>query len=360
MKISTHKIISAVMSLFIVVLASAQVNTERDVPTSVQEPGSAPFEMAPPNVSSSRGQSVAISGNMDDYAMHDEYMMDQMMMEEYGLRGPEFLGPGRKIFVMPATEIEIGDHLDIERDIRVMSHIFDRVLKKPVNKLGGVFTVMDDFFGRDSRVTQVIYLDGYGALFFMNVDFALVGPPQPSRAEEPNEPGELVDTTWQQAERELYAPPGVGTRRSGVGRRRSEGDRQRSQYDAGKVELLKKNLVETLKHAANIRALKADESVVLTIVGRSINSGLRYYMGEPAGSGWIYKSGKWVPAAEAQKAVSHLSSPPSVLTIRAKKADIDAFSTGELDFDKFYERTQLMANWSGSVVATRAGMSMMR
>ncbi|MBC8217749.1 MAG: hypothetical protein H8E73_04735 [Planctomycetes bacterium] len=41
-----------------------------------------------------------------------------------------------------------------------------------------------------------------------------------------------------------------------------------------------------------------------------------------------------------------------VLTIRAKKSDIDAFSKGELDFNKFYERTQLLANWSGSTGTT--------
>ena len=43
---------------------------------------------------------------------------------------------------------------------------------------------------------------------------------------------------------------------------------------------------------------------------------------------------------------------PSVLTIRAKKSDIDAFSKGELDFNTFYERTQLLANWSGSTRTT--------
>ncbi len=357
MKISTRTIISSVVaSLFVAAMAPAQMDYAMDESTPIQQPASASGNSGPTDVPSSQEPVMAAASNM-----YEEAMYDDMMQEEYGMDGLSRMpfGTGRKIFVIPSTQIEIDGHIVIERDVRVMSHILDRVLRKPVNKLGGVFTVMDDFFGVNSRVTQVVYLDGYGALFFMNVDFALVGPPQPSQAKEPNEPGDKVDTTWQQAERELYAPPGFGAGRSVAGRR-SGGRRQRSQYDAGKVELLKKNLVETLKHAANIRTLKADESVVLTIVGRSINSGLRYYMGEPADSGWIFKSGKWVPAAGAQKAVSHLSSPPSVLTIRAKKSDIDAFSKGELNFDKFYERTQLMANWSGSVVATRTGMDMMR
>jgi len=318
------------MSLFVGVLASAQVNSTGNVPVSMQEPSSAPGRMVPPP-----GESVAVAGNMYEDAMYDE-----MMMEEYG--GPMVFGRmpfGRDIFIIPSTQNKIEDHLAIERDIRVMSHIFDRMLKKPVNKLGGVFTVMDDFFGRDSRVTQVIYLDGYGAVFFMDVDFALVGPPKSTQLFEPNEPKEKVDSTWEQAERELYAPPRATRSRRTTGRSEQE-------YDAGKVELLKKNLVETLKHAANIRALKSDESVILTIVGKAIAPTAVARRGSRID--WVFSSGTWIPASNDSTAASHPSIPPSVLTIRAKKSDIDAFSKGDLDFDAFYARTQLLANWSGT------------
>ena len=249
----------------------------------------------------------------------------------------------RQIFVIPAAEIERDDHLAIERDIHVMSHIFDRVLKKPVNRIGGVFTVMDDFFGRDSHVTQVIYADGYGAMFFMDVDFALVGPPPAPEAKEPNEPDERVDTAWKQAERELYAPPNVT-------RGRGTESRPEPEYDAEKVELLKKNLIETLKHAANIRALKSDESVILTVTGRAIMSTKTVHRGK--GVEWVFNSGRWLLLTGDPKIASYPMLPPSVLTIRAKKSDIDAFSKGELDFNTFYERAQLLANWSGSAGAT--------
>jgi hypothetical protein len=219
-----------------------------------------------------------------------------------------------------------------------MSHIFDRILKKPVNKLGGVFTVMDDFFGRDSRVTKVIYLDGFGVLFFMDVDFALVGPPKSPQVNEPNEPKEQVDTIWKQAEQELYAPS-----RASRSRRRTNHSEQ--QYDAGKVELLKKNLVETLKHAANIGALKANESVILTISGKITSPTTVLAGGNPAG--WNFSSGRWIYTSNESKDAAYPWFPPSVLTIRAKKSEIDAFSKGELDFDAFYSRVQILANWSG-------------
>ena len=32
---------------------------------------------------------------------------------------------------------------------------------------------------------------------------------------------------------------------------------------------------------------------------------------------------------------------PTIMTIRAKRSDVDAFSKGQLDFDKFGERVQI-------------------
>ena len=98
--------------------------------------------------------------------------------------------------------------------------------------------------------------------------------------------------------------------------------------------------------AANIRALKSDESVTLTIVGKAIAPTAVVRRGGRVG--WVFDSGKWIPASEGSTARSRPSIPPSVLTIRAKKSDIDAFSKGDMDFDAFYARTQLLANWSGT------------
>jgi hypothetical protein len=242
-------------------------------------------------------------------------------------------GTGRKAFIIPAAEINREDHLAIERDIRVMSHIFDRVLKKP-QMLGGVFKVMDDFFGRDSHVTEVLYLDGYGALFFMEVNFMLVGTSDAPEKKEPNEPQEHVDSIWRRAEDELYSPQDLN---------RNSRSRSEQAYDADKVEVLETNLVETLKHAANIQALKPDDRVILTVVGRA---------GPPAivvqrsyGYSLSRSRGSYRTTAPQTRGKQTPSVSPSVMTIRAKKSDIDAFSKGELDFDRFRERTQIFTHW---------------
>lgn len=237
-------------------------------------------------------------------------------------------GTDRKVFIIPASEIKKEDHLAIERDMHVMSHIFDRVLTRP-HMIGGVFTVMNDFFGRDSHVTQVIYLDGYGALFFMEVNLPLLAPPESPKEKEPMEAEEQVDKIWKQAEQELFSPQELK-------KSRESGSKQ--EYDAEKVEALKRNLIEVLKHAANIQALKSDDLVILNVTGRA---------SQPAtavrrSTSYPYSSSRGTYRTNAPATTRAVSFSPSVVTIRVKKADIDAFSKGELDFARFHERTQII------------------
>jgi hypothetical protein len=240
----------------------------------------------------------------------------------------------RRIFVIPANPITKADHLAMERDMHIMSHIFDQALKKP-QMIGGVFTVMDDFFGRDSRVTEVIYLDGYGALFFMEVNLALTGPSE-SEVEEPQEAEDHVDATWRRAELELYAPQHL---------RRNREDPSGQVYDAEKVKVLKSNLIESLKHATNIQALRPDDAVILTVVGTTYPSAVSFgqlpvKVRRGDRDEWYFSDGHWRWRAAPDSArTSWLSL--AVLTIRAKKADIDSFSKGEKDFDAFCERIQV-------------------
>ena len=170
-----------------------------------------------------------------------------------------------------------------------------------------------------------MYVQGYGALFLTKVDFPLSPPPQAQQEKETKE--EDVDPIWEQMKREMYTPEEA--------RRSRTDDRPEEKYDAEKVENLKTTLIKALKHAANIRNLKPDESVILTVTGKVSQSGPlvtrvnidghnRYITTEPAGA-----------------ATGSFS--PTVLTIRAKKADIDAFAKGKLSFDQFHQKTQLIS-----------------
>ena len=74
-----------------------------------------------------------------------------------------------------------------------MSHIFDKIFQGP-RLIEGMFRDYGEFFGRESRATQAIYLQGYGTLFLLEVDFPFSPPPKSTTKEE--QPEE-TDSVWQ-------------------------------------------------------------------------------------------------------------------------------------------------------------------
>jgi hypothetical protein len=321
--------VAAVMSLLINNITPAQRPSQAGESRPVQV-GSANAEpVSEASVDTTPTAPYPYGEMMEDYGEYEyEMMMEMEDMGQYRLPDPS-LRTGRKVFVIPATEIKTEDYLAIERDMHVMSLIFDRALRKP-QMIGGVFTVLEDFFGRDSHLTEAIYLDGYGALFFMEVNFALLGPTESQEEKKLKEDEEQIDQIWKRAEQELYSPQDLNiNRRTGSVR----------EYEAEKVENLKNTLITVLKHAANIQALKSDELVVLTIFGRASQSERTSGRLSRSSRG---RSGYGTIRSAGAKASSFST---TVVTIRTKKSDIDAFSKGELDFDQFHERTQIITHW---------------
>jgi hypothetical protein len=188
-----------------------------------------------------------------------------------------------------------------------------------------------------------MYLQGYGALFLMKVDFPLSPPPQ-AREEKETKKGEEGDPVWDQMRREIYEPEKVDRIR--------RTDRSESKYDAEKVENLKTTLIKALKHAANIRSLKPDESVILTITGRGEATGRKIASARvlPERNEILVQErtadGKMITKLVQGTSLDALDdlrlSSPAILTIRAKKSDIDEFAKGDLDLDKFRQRTQML------------------
>jgi hypothetical protein len=307
--------VAAVMSLLITNIMPAQRTSQPGVsrPAQVGPVGSVPAAPA--------GERGSMAPNNE---MMDEYEMMMEMEEPYNL-SRSLPMTGRRVFIVPTAEIEIEDYVEIERDMEVMSLIYDRALKKP-QMIGGVFTVLEDFFGRNSHVTEAIYLDGYGALFFMEVNFALFGSSQSKQKEAPKEAEERVDQIWKRAEQELYSPQELN---------RNRGSGSSREYDPEKVENLKATLITVLKHAANIKALKSDELVVLTILGKATRPS-RAIVG---------RSGRRNLRTTKSVRAKTIHYVGTVVNIRAKKADIDAYSKGELDFDRFHERIQIFTHW---------------
>jgi len=241
-------------------------------------------------------------------------------------------GRAGTVLVIPTAETTAEDIATIMEDMSVMSRILDKKLSQSHTVSGhfyGSFGFSRGFpFSWGSHGTEGIYLDGYGALFFIKVDFPLA--PVPEAVEEEIEE-EAADLVWEQARQEIFEPMDVRRGRDYLRREEEQ------EYDAEKVKELKDKLIKALKHAANIQNLKPNEWIILTVVGETEQTGevivSRIYT--------VIKGDDITADLPLPLPIEAGFSSPTVLIIRVKKSDAEAFSKGELDFDQFRQRVQI-------------------
>jgi hypothetical protein len=245
---------------------------------------------------------------------------------------------GEAVLVIPSTLMKPEELLAITEDMNIMARIFNKQLKNANliqnRNYDGYFYALKSgidrgvltniFDGRDSLATETMYLEGFGALFLMKVGFPLIAPPKVEEKE--SEDG--TDKVWQQTKKEIYMPHLV--------KKSSVPTLSLQPYDPAKVEKLKKTLISALKHASNIRALKQDQWVILTVTGSVTNE-----------LGMVFLDGQNIEVKLDENGLATTASPlPAVLTICVKKSDIDAFAKGELDFENFRQRTKIFTTFA--------------
>ncbi|MHC4659631.1 MAG: hypothetical protein ACYS83_10735 [Planctomycetota bacterium] len=242
----------------------------------------------------------------------------------------QYGGAGR-VLVIPTEETKVQDIITIMEDLSVMSRILDKKLRDADLCRDCGFFYGSSFLDWNAPVTKSIYLEGYGVLFLKKVGFPLSPASKPKNGEEA---AEGIDLVWEQARREMYF--GRDVRRH----RRKKGSSK--EYDAKKVEELKNTLFESLRHAANIRNLKPEEWIIVTVTG---SGGLG---GENVG---VFQSRTQVNVEDKEEKVVRQFgglalneagfSSSTVMTIRVRKMSVDGFAKGEADFDEFREQVQI-------------------
>lgn len=263
-------------------------------------------------------------------------LTDTGYLELFGLTDP---GDRQKVCVLPQDGAKGEDLAITIRDAQVMSRILDHVLKRP-RWIGGVFYDYGDFFQEDSHPIQATYVQGYGVMFFVEVDFPLVQTPKAEQEQQPAEAEEgHVDTVWRQAELGMLSSA-------------KSGDPQQLDSPGVKAEHLKTELTKVLRHASNIRNMKAEEWVVISVTGEGHSEeGLAFFMAytitphlseEGQVGVEVRVDGREVSDAnEVEAYYLRLNYPQSsVLTLRAKKSDVDAFGKGKLDYEEFLQRVE--------------------
>ena len=292
-----------------------------------------------------------------------------------------------QVTIIPSAQVQPRQFATLSEDVRIMLHIIEDGLEPAREGEAGLFMDFGDFFGREQKEPQAIYIQGYGALFLLETNLRLaLGPPRSQQSNESpgDEPG--GDPVWRRAKEKLY--PSIGMRRS------------QQQAPPRTLDDVKADLIQTLKHASNIRGIDPNEWVIVMVAsplqlqsaggygmggygGSGGYSGDGYGMGGYGGasgqsSGGMMGGGMGASGATAGRTGSGASggmmggygrapggggsgsgmmgdtgmgggmgmggfggsagptqSSPVTITIRAKKADIDHFAEGTIEYEQF-------------------------
>jgi hypothetical protein len=249
-------------------------------------------------------------------------------------------GPTDDVLIIPTREVAAAKFSETREDMQVMLNILREKLSEPRMILGTLYDY-GDFFGT-GRGMEAVYLQGYGAVFVMRVDFPLLPATEPQGQGE-QAPAPPADPVWQRARQKLYQPA-YGRRDAGA-RPGGPGEMDFNQF--------RSDLIQTLRHAANIRNVEPNEWVILTVIGQSgegspagfygggMMGGMGGYGGGMMGGygggggygmGGFYSSSSSYSRATTGRSTGRRAPAPaagaSVLTLQAKKTDIDAFARG--------------------------------
>ncbi|MBN1507892.1 MAG: hypothetical protein JW955_13660 [Sedimentisphaerales bacterium] len=283
---------------------------------------------------------------------------------------------GDNVLVVPTQEVAPEQFAQTAEDMRVMLNILREKLSEP-RTIRGVLYDYGDFFADAGRTAEALYLQGHAAIFLLKVDFPLSAPTTQGQAA--SQKAEPADPVWQRARDRLYSPQRGGP----YGARGVPLAAQERSFDQ-----IKEDLIQTLKHAANIRNIDPNESIILTVAGQSDAAfpGTPYGFGGGAGGGgWMWGgasgggggsvsgggmggyggryssssfnysgggsfqtgSGMQMGMGGGGGAMGRGRSAPAapdsttVLTIQAKKADIDAFAQGTLSSEQFQQKVKV-------------------
>jgi len=262
------------------------------------------------------------------------------------------------VFVIPTAQVVPEKIAETTEDLRIMLQILRDMLSEP-RVIQGAFVNFGDFFGDRDRTLEAFYLQGSAAVFVLEMDapFAFT-PVSPSAGEAEKE---AVDPVWQRARARLTSPQNPALR-----------DPRGLPGETGKMDFqqFQEDLFKTLRHAANLRNVLPEESVIVTIMAHeesgawpapasvrgAYGGGLSFEGNSYSGAGSSFGPGGGSTYADSRTRSSGSTAvqsrpaavPPgpapagagTVLTLQAKKADIDAFATGGLSFEQFQQRVK--------------------
>jgi hypothetical protein len=247
-----------------------------------------------------------------------------------------------RALIIPKDPTDAKGLAEVEEDMNVMAHILDKAASedRKSSRAMGI-----PVFGRLSwggSSPQNLFIEGSGALFFLNVNYPLQPAPDKDAAAETKE---KPVSEWDNAKKEMAGSGGGSGADSffafGESFEHSFGwdSGSSSPYDADKVEELKSDLIAALKNATNIRKLKADDTVTVVVLGTSALAGGKTIKGKPDDKAARLREEE-LAAVEGRS--WDRAPTPAKLVLRVRKADAESFQNGKLNPDEFKKKVTVM------------------
>jgi hypothetical protein len=241
-------------------------------------------------------------------------------------------GGANRTLVLTKEAADTKGNSEVEEDLNVMARILDKAAngreERGRNAMG---LVVHGGFAGSAVAPRNLYLEGYGALFFLGVNYPLV-PNQTKKVDEDSK--EEANGEWEEARRELSQPPGVKAFNFVPQAGPFMGFGGGEEYDAEKVEKLKSDLISSLKNASHIRRLKSDENITVVVSGRGDGGPapgriVTHHIAGGRNSMAIF-GGRGGP-----------ESPSPRLILRVKKSEVEAFQRDKTSLEDFRKRVSV-------------------
>ena len=283
------------------------------------------------------------------------------------LRNSFHSGDEGRTLVLPAGAPQPELFGAAHEDLSVMSRILTKAVEKESRR--GNYRGFSFALGEArNRALDAMYLEGYGAVFMLNADFPLAAPPPPDASKSVSKD---EDSTWERTKRELRGQGEAGDDDEGSTDLFSLGE-ESPKFDAEKVTSLQRRLIDSLKHAKNLRSVKEDEHVTVVVLGKSTGKRTQVTKIRTAGrrGGAAGSSGESSEddlrnsnspemsvrsggggggsstATIAHQVVGYVNTDSvrqTTLVIRAKKSDILRFAAGQLTSEEFVKTASASA-----------------
>jgi hypothetical protein len=232
-----------------------------------------------------------------------------------------------RTLMVPRPDTTEEQLADAQEQLAIMSRIVSKAADPEASGRSGFrFRLAGLGLGNGTDL-DAIYLDGYGATFLVSADYPLVEPAKVT--EKKLAPPADKDATWEKTRRELAGTPADEEWTDDLAESESA-----PAFDADRVAALKRRLVESFKHATNLKILReGSDRVTLVVSGRGPKSTATRVAGGTRVTEKVV--GYMNDGKEFQVFDFNHGQRSQQLTLTARKSDIDAFAAGRLSLEEF-------------------------